>query len=126
MTDKPGLKTKTITSLDYIEAAEYIDKVLGFPQRDAHQHFKPELPHVDPEDNKYGQQDSGKFLDYWHYMIDEVLMDVRNDTYIPGEYSFEWIADDVEQTFGAENWRTIIAKTWAREYPGDYKIWMSW
>jgi hypothetical protein len=131
---KPGIRTDTLQVLDYIEAYDYINTVLGYSQRDAHKHFKPELPHVDPDDNKYGQQNGGTNLDYWHYVL-EVFLDSSwsrwssswsSDSYVPGTYSFVELAQYTEKKFGPENWRTIIAKVWANEYPDEYTLWMSW
>jgi hypothetical protein len=117
---KPGIRTETLQVLDYIEASAYIDTVLGFGQRQAHYHFKPELPNVD-------QQHGGNYLDYWHYVIEKLFTDSwGNDSYIPGTYSFADFAQETEEIFGDLNWRTIIAKVWAAEYPDEYIIWMSW
>ncbi len=126
MTAKPQATAQTLNVLEYIPAVEYIDSVLGFPQRDAHQRFKPELPHVDADSDGDGQQNGGEYLDYWHYVMDFLFDGVRNDTYLSGTYSFVDFADQTEQEYGPENWRTIIARVWAAEYPGEYTIRMSW
>lgn len=126
MIEKPLAYKKLLTILDYIEAKDYIDQVLGYDQRDAHVHFKPELPHVDPEGNDDGQQDRGTYLDYWHYVMEFQFNGISNDSYLSGTYSFVEFAEQTEKEFGEQNWRSIIARTWANEYPGKYTIWMSW
>ncbi len=111
--EKPLAKAQVIPNvLDYIKAADYIDSVLGYSQRDAHT--------VYPE--------QGEYLDYWHYVMDDLFDgDFSNDTFVRGGlFSFASFYQDTLAEYGEADWRTIIAKVWADEYPDEYKIWMSW
>lgn len=120
---KPEAESVTLDNvLDYVEAAQWIDHVLGFDQRSAHERF--------PE--------QGDHLDYWHYALSEFLdgSNFNNDSYVRyGPYSFESFAERTEEKYGPDDWRTFIAKVWAKEYPDPqtderqepgYTIWMSW
>jgi len=115
-------------TLDYIEAVEYIDEVLGFSQRSAHVHFYPnDLASYVAEDESSGQQRGGAYMDYWHYVLENFFDNVSNDNMIRyGPYNFTRFAVRTEEKYGPKNWRTVIAKTWAAEYPDEYNIWMSW
>lgn len=111
--DKPQPYDKVIHNvLDYTWAADYIDTVLGYSQRDAHT--------VYPE--------QGRYLDYWHYVMDELFGDAfTNDSFVRyGTYSFAVFYDRILKELGPDDWRVHIAKVWADEFPDEYHIWMSW
>jgi hypothetical protein len=116
-------------TLDYIAAAKWINDVLGFEQRDAHVYFYPMSPLCYDGLDIDGQQDDGQYLDYWHYALDRFfgLDNVENDHYVRGgPYSFVDFYQTTLIKYGEMNWRTHIAKVWANEYPGCYRIWFSW
>jgi hypothetical protein len=97
--DKPAAYDETIKNvLDYVDAKEYIDSVLGYDQRDAQVRF--------PE--------QGSYLDYWHYVIEELFDEAfTNDSFVRhGPFSF----------------KEFYIRTMDKydEYPGEYHIWMSW
>ena len=110
---KPQPYDKVIHNvLDYTHAADYIDIVLGFSQRDAHERF--------PE--------QGEYLDYWHYVMDKQFDNsFTNDSFVRyGPYSFVNFYEDIQKTLDKDDWRVHIAKVWADEFPDEYHIWMSW
>jgi hypothetical protein len=114
--DKPEAKdhvTKNV--LDYISAADYINEVLGYDQRDVAGKFAN------------GHCSDAEYQDYWHYVMDALFDNFCNDSFVRyGPYSFSSFAEQTEKKFGADNWRTKIARVWASEYPGEYEIYMSW
>jgi hypothetical protein len=124
--EKPIAADRVLANvLDYTMAARYIDTVLGFEQRHAHKRFK-KAETIEGPDGK-GQQRAGEYLDYWHFVMNELFDAFQNDTYVRyGPYNFVDFAKRVEEEFGEKNWRSHIAKVWAQEYPDKYEIWMSW
>jgi hypothetical protein len=116
--DKPSTKTITIENvLDYTEAAEYINSILGYDQRDAAGKFSGSEV-WDPK---------VEYLDYWHYVMDAQFDNFSNDSFVRyGPYSFVRFAEQTRMNFGEDNWRSKIAEVWAREYPDEYEIWMCW
>jgi hypothetical protein len=85
--DKPEAKdhvTKNV--LDYISAADYINEVLGYDQRDVAGKFAN------------GHCSDAEYQDYWHYVMDALFDNFCNDSFVRyGPYSFSSFAEQTER-----------------------------
>ena len=88
--------------LDYIDAQNYINSILGFDQRIAQTKFP----------------DQGSHLDYWRYMIDCQFGNFSNDSFMKGTISFQEIYEELQEEFGDEDWKFLLPKFGQKNTPG--------
>ena len=111
---KPTAKNVEKQALNYLDAMSYINKKYGIEVRDYHKTYK------DPTGATH------EYLDYWHWITDHSMTEVRNDTY---DY---WNLKDILDSETAPHWVKEITQLCYDEFEdeldkdGGVEVWISW